>query len=150
MLRVGAILCPYCDANLWKLSHGDPDPAAEPITHPIRGGSPHASIAEEERPAQLSVVVAAIALVARILLSVMGGRAPDWSSLLTVSAWGTTVLAVYAVVLARQAERRIDSTGDKREAMMARSGLILGMATVAYSVSSFVTSSIDLAVSGLL
>lgn len=142
-LRVGAILCPYCDAKLWKLSHGDPEPRAETIVHPEGGGPPHVSISADGRPALLSLIIAAIALGAKILLPVMGRRAPQLSSLLTVLVWGATLLAVYAVYLARQAEHRIERTRDKRGRMVARYGLILGMATIAYAVSSFVTSSID-------
>lgn len=154
LLRVGAILCPYCDADLWKLSHGDPEPAAETPAaetpaRPMGGGSPPASISGGRRPAHLPLVIAATALGARILLSVMAGRAPGWTSLLTVSAWGTTLLAVLAVFWARRAERRMDGARDDRGLMMARYGLVLGMATIAYSVSSFVTSSIDLVVGEL-
>ncbi len=149
LLRVGAILCPYCDADLWKLSHGDPEPTAETTARPMGDGSPPASISGGRRPAQLPLVIAATALGARILVSVMAGRAPGSSSLLTLSAWGTTLLAVLAVFWARRAERRIDGARDERGLTMARYGLVLGMATIAYSVSSFVTSSIDLVVGEL-
>lgn len=148
MLRNGAILCPHCDTDLWKLTHGDPEPSSEPVPHPMEA-EPSAGATFPDRRALLSLIIAAIAMVARIALSLVARRAPVSSLHLTVSAWGTTLLAVYAIHLARQAERRIDSMRDKRELMMAKYGLILGMATIAYVVSVFVTSSIDQVISRL-
>lgn len=149
MLRSGAILCPYCDAKLWKLSHGDAEPLGETIVQPVGDGPAPASIAADGQPALLSLIIAAIALGARILLPVMASRAPQQSTLLTALVWGTTLLAVYAVYLARQAENRIDGTRDRRGLMVARYGLILGMVTIAYAASSFVTASIDQVIGSL-
>ncbi len=149
MLRTGAILCPYCDVKLWKLSQDDPEPLAETVAQPLGGGPAPDAISVDGQRALFSLIIAAIALGARILLPVMARQAPQLSSLLSALAWGTTLLAVYAVYLARQAENRIDGTRDRRGRMVARCGLILGMATIAYTASSFVTSSIDRVISGL-
>ena len=149
MLRSGAILCPYCDTKLWKLPQGDPELLGEAIVQPAGGGPTSDAISVDGQPALLSLIVAAIALGARILLPVMARQAPQLSSLLTALVWGTTLLAVYAVYLARQAENRIHQTRDRRGLMVARYGLILGMATIAYAASSFVTSSVDHVISGV-
>jgi hypothetical protein len=141
MLRVGAILCPYCDTHFRKLTPVSPRPSPETL-HPIWDGPPPPS-PFDTRVARRSVIIAAIALVARIVLPFFGRRGPTISVPLTALAWGMTLLGVYAIYLARQAERTIDTTRDRRGLMMAKYGKILGMATIAYAVSSFVTSSID-------
>ncbi len=148
LLRNGAILCPHCDADLWKLTHGDPEPSSEPVLQPMEA-EPSAGATFPDRRAVLSLIIAVIAMAAKIVLPLVATRAPASSLFLTVSAWGTTLLAVYAVHLARQAERPIDSIRDQQELRMAKYGLIIGMATIAYVVSVFVTSSIDQVISSL-
>lgn len=135
-------MCPYCDARFRKPAYDGAEIASEPVVRAISDGPP-ASTSPGGRPALLSLIIAAIALAAEIVLLIMAVRTPQVSSVLTVSACGTTLLAVYAIHAARQAERRSENTRDKRELTMARYGLILGMATIACVVSSFITWSID-------
>ncbi len=146
MLRVGAILCPHCEADLWKLAHGVPEPPSEAV-HPMGDGRSPTSILTDGRPVFLSVVIAAVALVAEIVLSLI---ARQHSFLLwAASAWGITVLAVYAIHLARQTVRRVNATGDNRGLIEARYTLILGVATIAYVATVFITSAIDHVISNL-
>lgn len=117
---------------------------SETIVHPSRDASAPPSTTIDRRPARRALILAVVALVAKIVvLPIMAGRTPQWSLPLTGSAWAATLLAVYAIHLARQVERAIDRTSDNQGRMMARYGLILGMATIAYTATLFVTSWID-------
>jgi hypothetical protein len=104
------------------------------------GGPLPAATAGDTRPALLSVVMAAIALLAKIVvLPLLSRREPQLLGLLAVFGWVATLLAVLAILMARQAERRIQLTRDKRGMMTAQLGLWLGWATVAYTALSLVT-----------
>jgi hypothetical protein len=73
------------------------------------------------------------------VLPLLSRREPQLLGLLTVFGWVATLLAILAILMARQAERRIQLTRDKRGMMTAQLGLWLGWATVAYTALSLVT-----------
>ncbi len=77
----------------------------------------------DRRLALLSVLIAWIALLAKIGLHPVARRAPQLLLLVFVLDWRGTLLAVFAILLARRAVRRIDNTRDKRGVMMAQVGL---------------------------
>jgi hypothetical protein len=137
-LREGAILCPYCDADFRKPAHDGPEGSPTTDMAPIWGPPRPLTTPADRRLALLSVLIAAIALLAKIGLYFLARRAPQLLLLATVLDWGATVLAVCAILLARQAVRRIDNTRDKRGVMTAQLGLMLGWANIAYVVFSIV------------
>jgi hypothetical protein len=76
-------------------------------------------------------------LVAQIaVLPLMARQMPRSYSLLMGLGWGSFLLTVGAILLARRAAHRIQDTRDQRGLMMAQFGLILGWGTVAYVVLS--------------
>lgn len=143
MLRVGAILCPGCGADLWVMAHGGPVPSPHAGADRSDERSLPGPMSADGRRAQRSLVMAAVALGAKLVLPVVAGAVQQLSWVWSVLGWATTLVAVYAIYAARRVADRLDGTGDERARKMARFGLVLGMASLAYVVSVFVTSAID-------
>lgn len=97
----------------------------------------------DRRRAQRSVIIAAVALGVKLALPSLAAGAQQLSLLWFVVGWVTTLSAVYAIHLAWRVAGRIDGTSDGRAITMARYGLTLGMASLAYVASTLITSSID-------
>ena len=57
--------------------------------------------------------------------------------------WVTTLMAVYAIYLSRKAGGGIEDTRRERPSIGAKYGLVLGIVSLAYVLSTFITSSID-------
>jgi hypothetical protein len=152
LLRTGAILCPQCDANLWAIAHGGPEPAPEPAPEPEPES--HADADEplpasgpwDGRLARRSLVLAAAALGAGLLLRLVASAMGDPSWLWSLLGWATALMALPAVSLARRAGGRVGGGPHGRGPISARYALILGMASLAYEASTFITWSIDHAI----
>jgi hypothetical protein len=149
MLRVGAILCPHCDADLWTMAHGGPAPSREAQGDAVAETRPAAPAPLDGHAGRRSLIVAAAALGAKLLLALMGtvvdGSSWAWSLL----GWVTTLMAAYAIYLARRAGGRMQDARDERPPIAATYGLILGVVGLAYVASTFITSSIDRVVGSL-
>jgi hypothetical protein len=139
MLRVGAILCPHCEADLWTMAHGGPAPSGEARTEAAAEAPP----AVDGPSARRSLAVAAVALAAMTLASVVPAAVEGASRVWSLSAWVATLAALYAIHLARKAGGRLEDTRDERRPITAKYGLVLGMVTVAYALCTLITSSID-------
>ena len=111
-----------------------PEPSSATVMHPIWGPPLPDTTSADRRLALVSVIIAAIALLANVGLYLMARRAPQLLLLVVFLEWGKILTAVFAILLARQAVRRIDHTRDKRGLMTAQVGLMLGWATIAYVV----------------
>jgi hypothetical protein len=152
MLRTGAILCPHCEADLWTIAHGGPEPAPEPEPEP----EPESHAAADEplpasgswdgRLARRALVLAAAAVGADLLFGLVASAVADLSWLWLLLGWATALMALPAVNLARRAGGRVDGGPDKRRPISARYALILGMASLAYEASTFITWAIDHAI----
>jgi zinc-ribbon domain len=151
-LRQGAVLCPHCGTDLRKPALDPPEvPSTEgsPIWGPTRPNTAPA----DRRLARLSLVIAAIAVVGKIGLWLLALRAPLFYTLNLVPAiilgYGTTILAVIAVLVARQAVQRIDNTSDKRGLMTAQYALILGWAVIIWVIFSIVISPFQMVIDNI-
>lgn len=139
MLRVGAILCPHCGADLWTMAHGGPAPSGEARAETAAAAPP----AVDGPSARRSLAVAAGALAAMILVSVVPRALDEASWIWSLSAWVATLAALYAIHLARKAGGSLEDTRDERRPIAAKYALVLGMVTVAYALCTLITSSID-------
>jgi zinc ribbon protein len=148
MLRVGAILCPHCEADLWTMAHGGPAPSREAQGDAVAETRP-APAPLDGHAGRRSLIAAAAALGAKLLLPLVGTAVEGPSWVWSLLGWGTTLMAVYAIYLARQAGGRIEDTRDGGRPIAATYGLILGMVGLAYVASTFITSSIDRVVGSL-
>jgi hypothetical protein len=143
MLRDGAILCPQCGNDFRGEAKVDPNPEFAPpaVAEPLWGPPRPATTPDDRKPAILSVVFAVIGLLTEIaVLPLLARQIPPPYVLMMVVGWAAFFLTVYAIVLARRAERRIRDTRDKRGLMMAQFGLILGFGIIAFMVLSFFLS----------
>jgi hypothetical protein len=145
-LREGAILCPFCDSDFRTPAASAP--GSEIQAHPIWGGPRPDASPEDRRLARLSLIIAATALVADVIvlpiLAWQWRASPQLSLLLLALTWGATLSAVYAIHLARRAVRRIDNTQDKRGLMTAQYGLMLAWAEIAWTVFTLFVSPVNL------
>jgi zinc-ribbon domain len=146
MLRTGAILCPGCGADLWTMAHGGPAPSPQVDPAVAEDARIPASSPADRRRARSSLLIAAVALGAKLVVQLVSAGGEPPASPWFVVGWATTLLAVYAVFLGRRVTGRLEGERDERSLTMARYGLILGMASLAYVASAFITSSIDQAI----
>jgi zinc ribbon protein len=138
-LRVGAILCPHCGADLWTVAHGGPPPPAQAAAAATPLASDPGSA--DGRPGRRSLGLASTALGALLLLllaATVDGSSWRWSA----SAWLATLVAAAVVSIAWRAGGRFDGTNERRP-LAARYGLILGMAGLASVASALITGLID-------
>jgi hypothetical protein len=147
-LRTGAILCPHCGVDLWAFAHGGPAPSADADADSLEDGQLAVPTSADKRTATRSFVLGAIALGVKLVVSLISAASGSLM-LWIVMAWATTLMALYAIYLAWQAPGRTGGTRDERGLMLAKYGLVLGMASVAYVVSMAITSLIDQVIGNL-
>jgi hypothetical protein len=141
-LRVGAILCPQCDADLWTMAHGGPEPSAEAesvaVDRPRR-----VPRSFDRRLGRRSLVIAAAALAAKLLLLLIAGATDEPSLPWSFVAWAATLTSAAAIHVAWKAGGGIEATPGDRGTAAATYGMILGVAGLAYAGSTLITWSID-------
>jgi hypothetical protein len=143
MLRVGAILCPYCDSDLWTMAHGGPAPSREAASDSVADAPLDASAPGDGRLGRGALVLAAVALGATIFPLLISAPADASSWLWSLWSWPATMMAVAAIYLAHKAGVRLPGTRNARRPTAATYALLLGMANVALVATTLITWSID-------
>jgi hypothetical protein len=147
-LRVGAILCPHCDADLWTMAHGGPEPSPEPEGVAVDAPVP-APRSLDGRLGRRSLMIAVAALAARLLSLLITGATAEPSLPWSFVAWAATLTSAAAIRLAWKAGGGVEATPGDRGSLAATCGLILGVAGLAYAGSSLIIWSIDQVIGGL-
>jgi hypothetical protein len=146
MLRKGAIVCPACEADLWYLAHGGPPPSSRADTD--AAGDVRTPASPEELRARRSLTIAAVALGAELIAPLLAAGVQQLSLVWSVLGWVGALVGVYAISLARKVERDAD-VADRRVVVLARYGLIVGMASLAVVATVLITSTIDRVIGNL-